>query len=172
MGQWWSFIQYRMSACCVCTAPSTVHFAGGAVAVDNHIVNEDSRICPVAIIHLNCMGDSEPGLSACISHQGKTNHFSWTHIFMNQDLKLTLKKKNHKCLWSCQCSYLQKHWLTRKDRSLESMLCICSGPSMWGLSHQLLCTNDIEIIGIISTAVIAYATHNCISPTLAIKQRF
>lgn len=56
-------------------------------------------------------------------------------------------------------------------KSLRSMLCICSGPSTWGFSDQLICINDIKIIVIINTMAIAYATHNCISPTLAIKHR-
>lgn len=54
---------------CVCRAPSTVRSWG--VAVNYHMVNEDSRICPVAIIHLNCVGDSEAGSSACIFPSGK-----------------------------------------------------------------------------------------------------
>lgn len=57
-------------------------------------------------------------------------------------------------------------------KSLGSMLCICSKPSTWEFSYHLVCTNDMKITVIISTMVIAYAAHNCISPTLAIKHRF
>lgn len=49
---------------------------GGGVTGDHQVVKKDSRTCPAEIIHLNCMGDGESGLSACVSHQGKTNHFS------------------------------------------------------------------------------------------------
>lgn len=49
------------------------------------------------------------------------------------------------------------------------ILCI---PSTGGLSHQLVCTNDGKITVIISTMVMADATHNCLSPTLAIKCGF
>lgn len=48
----------------------------GGVTGDHQVVKKDSRTCPAEIIHLNCMGDGESGLSACVSHQGKTNHFS------------------------------------------------------------------------------------------------
>lgn len=60
------YIQSKMSACSVCTVQSW-----GGVTGDHQVINEDSRTCPAEIIHLNCMGDGESGLSACVIPSGE-----------------------------------------------------------------------------------------------------
>lgn len=65
----------------------------------------------------------------------------------------------------CSCTDL------RWGMSLGWMPCLWLGPSTQGFSNQL-CVNDIKIIVIISTVVIAYATCSCVSLALAIKCGF
>ena len=90
------------------------------VTVDYHIVNEDSRICPVAIIHLNSMGDSESGLSACIFPSGKDKSLQLNTHFHESRLKTNSKEKKHSLVMSVQLSARTLTHEKRKDRNTQS----------------------------------------------------
>lgn len=86
------------------------------VTGDHQVVNEDSRMCPAEITHLNCMGDGESGLSACAFPSGEDKSLQLNMHFHESGHKINSKEKN--ILWSCQCSCLPEKW---KDRSTSEI---------------------------------------------------
>lgn len=93
--------RYSEQSVCMLCLPGAVL---GGVTGDHQVVNKDSRMCPTEIIHLNCMGAGESGLSACVFPSGEDKSLQLNTQFHESGPKINSEERN--ILWSCQCSYL------------------------------------------------------------------
>lgn len=89
----------EQNVCMLCLYSAV--FLGG-VTGDHQVLNEDSRTCPAEIIHLNCMGDGESGLSACVFPPGEDKSLQVNTHFHESGPKINSKEKKHSLVMSVQ----------------------------------------------------------------------
>lgn len=100
-------------------APRTEQTWG--LTVDYHRVNEDGRICPVAVIHLHCIEVSELGLSAGTFPSGNDKSFHLNTQIHESVLKTNSKGRKYTLVMTVQLPVKSLTHVQRKDRSTSEI---------------------------------------------------